>query len=170
MQTKTYFFSPEKKIWKQGYFMQDENKNVVYEAKVIKQSLLGSFTIDFINHLTNKSEEHKIGAVITSEQSGLFDMFSTKSYFKYDGKNIWDYLHEKGIRIDSSMSGNKLGMTYNVTFEGKPMATLASTAPNGGNSIITGSHWYNITTSEQFLDLAFLTAFAIAKTEQIYYN
>ena len=169
MQTNTYLFQPEKKFLKQGFFMEDENKNIIYEAKVLKQSLLGSQEVNFINHKTNNSEEHKIGGVVTTNQSGLFEMFSTKSSFKYDGKNIWDYLHEKGIRIDSQVSGNKIGMTYNITFEGQSMATIASTTP-GGKSIMTSAHCYNVTTSDEYLDLAFLTTYAIAKTEQVFYN
>ena len=169
MQTNTYLFQPDKKFLKQGFFMVDENQNVVYEAKVIKQSLIGAIQFEFVNHISNKTEEHKVGHTITSEQSGMFGMFSTKSHFKYDGKNIWDYLHEKGIRIESHLANGKLGMTYNITLEGKEMATITMTSPKG-TSIITSRYCFDVTTSKENLDLAFLVTFAIARTEQVTYN
>ncbi len=170
METKTYFFRPEKKILKQGFYMEDENNNIVYEAKMIKQSLFSAMQFQFINHLSNKIEEHKVGHTVTTEQSGIFEMFSTKSYFKYDGKNIWDYLHEIGIRIDSHLSNDKIGMTYNVTLEGKEMATISTASPNNGKMIITSAYCYNVTTSTSNIDLAFLVTFAIARTDQTFYN
>lgn len=168
---KKYTFAPEKKAWKQGFFMKDENDNIVYEAKVLKQSILGSSTVEFVNHLTNKSEEHKIGAVITvqSENGGLLDVLSARSHFKFDGKKIWDYLHELGVRIDSGLSGGKLGMSYTITLRGQEIARIATSSP-GGKSIITGKFWYDVITSQENIDLAFLTTFAIAKTEQTFYN
>jgi len=146
MMEKKYLLQPEKKAWKQGYFLSDENGSIVYEAKVLKQSILGSQTVEFINHLTNKSEQHKIGAVVTMQNGtgGMLDMFSTRSHFKIDGKKVWDYLHEQGVRIDSGLSGSKLGMSYTVTLD--------------------------VITTEDHLDIAFLAAFGIAKTEQTFYN
>ena len=169
METKTYLFQPEKKFLKQGFFLEDENKNIVYEGKMVKQSLIGAMIFEFVNHVSNKTEEHKVGHTVTTEQTGMFQVFSTKSYFKFDGKNIWDYLHEEGIRIDSNLQDKKIGMTYNVSLKGKEMATIATSSPKG-SSIITNNYCLNITTSEENLDLAFLVAFAIAKTNQIFYN
>ncbi|MBQ8892203.1 MAG: hypothetical protein IJ068_05050 [Bacilli bacterium] len=169
METKTYLFQPEKKFLKQGFFMEDENNNIVYEAQMIKQTLIGAMPFNFINHISNTSLEHKVGHTVTTEQTGAFGMFSTKSYFKFDGKNVWDYLHEKGIRIDSNLQDNKLGMVYNVTLEGKEMATIVTSTPKG-KSVITSSYYLNVTTKEENLDLAFLVAFAIARTNQAFYS
>lgn len=166
---KTYFFHPEKKILKQGFLMEDENKNLVYEAKMLKQPLLGAMQFNFINHITNKEEEHKVGHTVTLEESGALNMLSKKSYFKFDGKNIWDYLHEKGIRIETGIADKKLGMRYDITLEGKYLAAIEMTSPNG-RGIITGDHWFNVTTEEENIDLSFLTTFAIARTEQVFYN
>ena len=72
-----YLLKPELKTIKQGFVLEDENSNVVYSAKMLKFSLLGASPFEFINHLTNKKEEHKIGKTITSEESGLASFFST---------------------------------------------------------------------------------------------
>ena len=170
MEGNRYYFQPEKKVIKQGFFMKDMNDQVVYEAKVLKQSLLGPAKVEFVNHVSGKAQEHQVGKVITSETAGMLEFFSVKSSFKFDGKKIWDYLHAEGIRIDSSLSGGRIGMTYNVSLRGKPIAVLKTAAANGGKAFITSGFHYDVTTTEDNLDLAFLTAFAIAKTDQTFYD
>jgi hypothetical protein len=137
---------------------------------MLKFSLLGASPFEFVNHITNKKEEHKVGKTITMEEGGgLIAALSKKSYFKFDGAKIWDYLHDLGIRIDSALSEGKLGMTYNVTFRGQPLASVASSTPKG-KSILTTDHYYDVVCEEKDLDLVFLVAFSIAKTEQTFYN
>ena len=166
-----YLLKPKTGTIKQAFFLEDENGNVVYEGKMTKFSLFGASPFEFVNHVTNKSEEHKVGKTVTIEQGGndLISFMSKRSYFKYDDKKIWDYLHDLGIRIDSKVSTNKIGMTYEVSFEGKPLATIASSSLKG-KSIITTDMYYDVTCEEKDLDLAFLVAFSIAKTEQTLYD
>ena len=170
MADHTYFFQPEKKILKQGFFMTDEDKNVVYEAKMLKQPILGAMEFEFVNHITGQSGVHKVGHTVTTETSGLFEFFSIKSSFKYDGENIWDYLHDQGIRIDSSIAGDRNGRSYTLSLPGKDMADIATASPDGGNGLITGASWLKVTAAEEDIDLAFLTAFSIARTDQSFYD
>lgn len=169
MATKKYLLKPVLKTIKEGFTLVDENDALVYEGKMMKFKLFGAAPFEFINYRTNKREEHQVGKTVTMEETGVIGSFSTSSYFKYDGEKIWYYLHDKGIRIDSTLSSNKLGMTYNVSFEGKPLATIASSSPKG-KSLITTDKYYDVTCEEKDLDLVFLVAFSIAKTEQIFYN
>lgn len=167
-----YLLKPKLATVKQAFFLEDENGNMVYEGKMTKFKFFGASPFEIVNHITNKTEEHKIGKTVTIEQSNgidIIDFLSKRSYFKYDGKKIWDYLHDLGIRIDSKLSGNKVGMTYNVSFEGKPLATIATSSPKG-KSLITTDLYYDVTCEEKDLDLVFLVAFSIAKTEQIFYD
>ena len=169
MANKKYLLKPITGTIKGGFTLVDENEKLVYEARMSKFKLFGASPYDFTNYLTNKKEEHKVGKTVTQEESGLASAISTKSYFKFDGENIWDYLHDKGIRIDSSLADRKIGMSYDVTFEGKPFAKIASSSPKG-KSFITTSMFYDLECDEKDLDLAFLVAFAIGSTEQIFYN
>ncbi len=166
-----YLLKPKLATVKQAFFLEDENGNVVYEGKMTKFSLFGASPFELVNHLTNKTEEHKIGKTITLEQGGndLISFISKRSYFKYDDKKIWDYLHDLGIRINSKPSSSKIGMTYEISFEGKPLATIATSSPKG-KSLITTDMYYDVTCEEKDLDLVFLVAFSIAKTEQTFYN
>ncbi len=162
---------PVLKTVKQSFYMEDGNGSVVYEGNMTKFSLLFASPYEFVNHVTNKTTEHKVGKTVTAESGngGLISALSKRSYFKIDGKNIWDYLHDLGIRIDSKISGSKIGMTYDVTFKGEPIATIATSTPKG-KSIVTTDLYYDVTCEEKDLDLVFLTGFAIAKTEQTFYN
>ena len=166
-----YLLKPKLATIKQTFFLEDENGNMVYEGKMIKFKLFGASPFEMINYITNKKEKHEIGKTVTVEQGGndLINFMSKRSYFKYDGKKIWDYLHDLGIRIDSKLSGNKIGMAYEVSFEGKPIATISSSSPKG-KSLITTDMYYDIVFEENDLDLVFLVAFSIAKTEQVFYN
>lgn len=169
MATKKYLLKPTLKSVKQGFTLEDENGNIVYEAKMLKFKLFGASPFEFINYITNTKEEHQIGKTLTQEESGLEGFLSIKSGFKYDGEKIWDYLHKKGIRITSNPSSNKIGMTYEVSFEGKEIATISSSTPKG-KSIVTTTSYYDLVVDEKDIDLAFLVAFSIAKTDQIYYD
>ena len=167
-----YSLKPKLGTVKQAFFLEDKDNNIVYEGKMTKFKLLGASPFEFINHITNKTEEHNVGKTFTIEQNnnnGIIDFLSKRSYFKYDGTKIWDYLHDLGIRIDSKLSENKIGMTYNISLEGNPLATIATSSPKG-KSFITTDLYYDVTCEEKDLDLVFLVAFSIAKTEQTFYN
>ena len=170
METKKYFFHPGKSSVKQGYLMEDENQETVYEANVLKQPILGAADVEFINHITGKSEIHKVGHTVTTETSGFFSLgaFSTKSHFKYDNEKIWDYLHERGVRLETGIQTGRLGMVYDVTLRGEKVAEIATAAANGSKFILTSRFTLDVITSEEHIDLAFLVAYAIAKTEQTF--
>ena len=166
-----YLLKPKLNTIKQAFFLEDENGNIIYEGKMTKFSLFGASSFELVNHLSNKTEVHKIGKTITVEQGGndLISFLSKRSYFKYDDRKIWDYLHELGVRIDSKPSASKIGMSYIVSFEGKEIATISTSSPKG-KSLITTDMYYDVTCEEKDLDLVFLVAFSIAKTEQTFYN
>lgn len=165
-----YLLKPKLNTIKQTFFLENENGNTVYEGKMTKFSLFKASPFEFVNYITNKTEEHKIGKTITIESGNdLIGFMSKRSYFKYDGKKIWDYLHDLGIRIDSNLSSNKIGMTYEIFLQDNHLATIKSSSPKG-KSFITTDMYYDVFCEEKDLDLVFLVAFSIAKTEQIFYN
>ena len=164
MEMKTYIMEPDKVILKQGYLVSEPDGDLVYEFKMLKQSLFGAMEFEFINHVSGQSSTHKVSHTVTTETSSLF--YDVKSSFKLDGKNIWDYLHEQGIRIDTGLSKQRLGLMYDVSLKGQPMATISTYSPQGEKAIFTTQHVLKIETEQEYLDLAALTAFAVARTEQ----
>ena len=60
-------------------------------------------------------------------------------------------------------------MSYDVTLRGEHIATVANSSPKG-KSIITTDMFYDVFCEEKDLDMAFLVAFSIAKTDQTFYN
>lgn len=167
-----YLLKPKTGTFKEGFYLEDDANSIVYEGQMTKFKLFGASPYDFVNHITNKTETHNIGKTVTIEQntsSGLIDALSTKSYFKYEGVKIWDYLHDKGIRIESHLSDNKIGMTHIVSLNGNEIAVISTSSPKG-KSFITSNRFYDIECEEKDLDIVFLVAFSIAKTEQLTYN
>ena len=166
-----YVLKPVTKTIKESFYLEDKEGNLVYEGNMTKFSLLGAAPHDFINHITNTTVQHTIGKPVMIEQGsgGIVSALSTRSYFKYDGKKIWDYLHDEGYRIDTRMSQGKLGFTYDVTYKGQPLATIATSSPKG-KSVITMNRFLDVSCEEKDLDLVFPVAFAIAKTEQAFHN
>ncbi len=88
-----------------------------------------SYQFEFTNHLTNRTEVHKVGHTVTAVQSSglsggilgdISEALSTRSGFKFDGKKVWDYLHDQWIRIDSSLAKGRLGYS-----EGKHPNTIS---------------------------------------------
>lgn len=165
---QTYFFQPDKKMLKQGFYLTDENKKVVYEAICLKNPLLGAAEFEFVNHIKNARRTYKVGKTMTmsyNDNQSVFDTLSIKSWFKLDDKNVWNYLHDEGVRINTAISGQRFGMKYEVSFRGQPMATIETASPSGKGMLTTG-FFYNITTEEENLDLAFLLAFTFVKTSE----
>ena len=171
-----YLLKPITGTVKEGFILYDENEQEVYKTQMTKFKLFGASPFEFKNLVTGKTEEHSVSKVLTvSEKFGndiagaMLEMMSTKSGFKYDGEKIFNYLHDKGIRIDSHVNTGKIGMKYDITFEGKPLATIANSSPSG-KSILTVDRYYDVECEEKDLDLVFLVAFSIARTEQVFYN
>ncbi len=156
---------------KQAFNLEDGNGNLVYEGKMTKFKLFGAAPFDFVNHRTGSTVQHQVGKTVTHEElgNGIIGALATKSTFKFDGKDIWDPLHDEGIRIDSGISGSRIGMTYGVTLKGRSLATVATSSP-GGKSLLTTDLYYDVACEEADLDMAFLVAFAIAMTHQTFYS
>ncbi|MCR4748050.1 MAG: hypothetical protein K5836_06285 [Clostridiales bacterium] len=70
---------------------------------------------------------------------------------------------------ENGMSGSKLGMSYTVFLNGNKIATVASSSPKG-KSLIATDLYYDVTCEEKDIELVFLVAFSIARTDQLVYS
>lgn len=166
MEVKTYIFQPEKKFLKQGYYAEDEAGNLVYECKMLTQPLIGAMDFEFVNHLNKTTTKHKVTHTVTTETTSFLPFANVKSSFKFNGVNIWDYLHEQDVRLETGAAGLKLGLSYTISYKGNPVAKVSTYSPNGENAIFTTNHYLKVETPVEYLDLAMLVAFAVSRTDQ----
>lgn len=167
-----YYFRFDGHSLKPGYLVEDAERKILFEGKMTKQAIVGARTFEFHNHVNGTVEEHAVGHTVT--QSYNDEMFSRKSWFKLDGKNIWDILHDRGIRLSTNMLGKFPYFIYDVTKDGKPFARIETSSiyvhedEEAQHKLVipTGNMYYRFWTASSDFDTLFLTIFAISETEQ----
>ncbi|MCR5611644.1 MAG: DUF3592 domain-containing protein [Clostridiales bacterium] len=171
-QLTEYYVSYDGQMLKPGYIVEDGARNIVYEGKMEKNALVRSRHFVFTDHRNSVTEEHEVGHTLT--QSFNDELFSAKSSFKFDGRNIWDVLHERGIRIQTNMTSKFPNLVYTIGRNGRFMATVETSgkyvheedAAEHNLNIPVGRYYYRVWTNETHLADMFLTVFAISETEQ----
>ena len=169
---KEYYCKFDGKSLKPGYILEDADRTVLFEGKMTKQALIGAREFEFDNHVTGSVKTHAVGHTMTQTYNDEF--FSAKSWFKFDGKNIWDALHERGIRLSTNLMSKFPNLAYDVLKDGVPFAIIETSgkyvhedeAAEHKVNIPVGRYFYRIWTNSEDLDLLFLTVFAISETEQ----
>ena len=157
---------------KPGYIIEDADRNILFEAKMLKLNIAGPRLFEFTDHTTGLSQQHDVGHVTTQTYNNEF--FSMKSWFKYDGKNIWDELHERGLRMSTNVFGNIPNLTYKIARNGKAFAWIETSSmyvheedeAQHKIAIPYGRYYYRIWTNSSDMETVFLTVFAISESEQ----
>ena len=171
-EVKEYYCKFDGKTFKPGYIVEDADRNVLFEGKMTKQALVGARTFEFNNHVTGSVKEHQVGHTIT--QTFNDELFSASSWFKFDGQNIWEVIHDRGIRISTSIMSKFPNLVYDVAKDGKPFAIIETRgkyvhedeAAEHKINVPVGRYFYRIWTNSEDLESLFLTVFAISETEQ----
>ena len=157
---------------KPGYLVEDRMRNVIYKMTMTKQAMVGNRVFTFTDCVSGFSEEHNVGHTVTQQYNN--EIFSTSSWFKFDGKNIWDILHDRGIRIDTDLHSIFPRVRYTLSLSGSFLATVETASKYVHEedeaehkvNIPVGRYFYRIWTDATDLDLILLTVFAISETEQ----
>lgn len=168
-----YYFRYDGRGLKPGYLIEDGARNAVFEGKMLKQTFGGTRTYEFTDHTTGRSQEHQRGPIITQRYNN--ELFSAKSYFKFDGENIWDVIHGRGVRIATDIHSRIPYLIYNITRDGAPFARVESTglhvheedAAQHKFDLPTGGMFYRVWTNSNDMETLFLTIFAISETDQL---
>lgn len=166
-----YYFRWDGISLKPGYLIEDADRNVLFEGKMLKNALVGARTFQFTDHTTGMVKEHDVGH--TTTQTWNDEMFSAKSWFKFDGENIWDLIHGRGVRLITDLRSKFPNITYNAAKDGAAFARIESTgqyvheddAAQHKLNIPNGM-FYRIWTDSKDMETLFLTAFALAETNQ----
>ena len=167
-----YYFRWDRNSLRPGYILEDADRKALYEGKMLKNALVGARKFEFTDHTTGVVTEHDVGHTGTLEYGDEF--FSMKSSFKFDGKNVWDVVHERGLRIDTSLISKFPYLKYDVTKNGEAFARIESTSvyvhedeeAQHAVTVPTGNMFYRCWTNSKDFDSLFLTIFAISENTQ----
>ena len=167
-----YYFRFDGNSLKPGYIIEDGNRKPLYEGKMAKNALVGARSFEFIDHTTGKVSEHQIGHTMTNSYNDEF--FSVSSWFKFDGENVWDVLHARGLRMSTNLHSKFPRIIYEVTRNGAAFARIETSTiyvheedeAKHKLAIPTGNMYYRFWTASEDFDSLFLTIFAISETEQ----
>lgn len=169
---KEYYFRIEENHLKPVYLLEDAERKVLYEGKMIQNSLVSARSFEFYDHTTGSAEMHEIGHTITNSYND--EALSITSSFKFDGKDIWDVLHERGLCLRTDLRTKFPRLVYFVSRNGKPFAVVETSSKHVHEDeeaehklvIPAGKFFYRCWTDSEDLETVFLTVFAISETDQ----
>ena len=167
-----YYCRFDEVMLKPGYIVEDADRNILLEGKMLKNNLIGPRTFAFINHTTGKTEEHEVGHTVTVTMNDEY--FSRNATFKFDGKDIWDYLHELGIRIETDLHSKFPKAVYTATQYGNPLVRIENSSvyvheedeAEKTIALPASQFYYRFWTKEKDLSLPFLVIFALSESDQ----
>jgi len=160
------------------YVVENEKREVVYEAHKVYETFLKPQLILFKNYITNQETYHRIGKPSNTTYSynvgrTSFGVRNFLGTYKFDKVNIWKYLQQNEIIVNNVEMKINGHVEYEVLYKGKIVATFSSTGTNqfGDQKNLFGKldchGYFKITTSKQYLDIAFLAAFSYARAEVV---
>ena len=156
----------------QSYAVEDKDKNVLFECKLVKWSLFFAHTYEFVDTKTGNAQKYKIGKTLTTEFDGGIPVVGdiVSSRFKIDGTNCWDYIAQKGYEINHFLEGKSL-MRYEVVKNGKTVANIFPANvkdpfnKESMNYLHMGRGYYRLEIVEGDLADIVMMAFIISRTE-----
>ena len=170
---KLYFLT-DRGTAKFGHRIEDADRNVLYDAKVTKFSLTTPIGFVFTDHEHNRTTEHLVGQMENTDWDTL--LIDNHSTFSFDGEDIWKHLKRNGIRVESGFKEGKiLRPEYRIFRNDQEIAYAETSSLNVHEEdaqakgklgdFIPARGYYRIRTTEQYLDLLFVTLMAFARTE-----
>ncbi len=167
-----YYFRFDGHSLKPGYLIEDAERKVLFEGKMLKNALVGARGFEFSDHTTGKVSEHEAGHTVTQTYNNEF--FSARSWFKLDGENIWDLLHARGLRMATSVLSKFPNVVYDVARNGEAFARIESCSmyvheddeAKHKIAVPTGRMYYRFWTNADDFETLFLIMFALSETEQ----
>ena len=159
---------------KVGHRLEDGQCRVLYEAKMTKFNALTAYAFDFIDHEHGTVTPHMVGHEEESNwDSWLIDNHYT---FELDGVDVFKHLKQNGVTVDTSFgggSGKLLGLNARILRDGVEIARAESTgryppeedaAEQKTSALVPAQGFFRVWTSEQNLDLLFVTLMAFARS------
>jgi len=167
-----YYFRWDGNSLKPGYLIEDADRNVLFEGAMTKNALVGARTFTFTDHTTGTVTEHQVSHPVTQTYNDGF--FNARGWFKIDGENVWDVIHERGIRISTDLLSKFPNIGYNVAKDGVPFAVIRSTGAYVHEDdeaqhkfvVPMGHMFYRFWTNSRDFESLFLIMFATSDIDQ----
>ena len=108
---KLYFSLDPKTHVKLHFYLEDENRNVLYEARMTKHGIGVPHTYVFTDRRSHTETEHKVGLVNSAESNG----WKVSQGFTFDGVDIARYFEANNISVNYAIEGKgfRLAMFHN---------------------------------------------------------
>ena len=155
-----------------GHRIEDQNRNVLYEAKMTKYNLTTPFGFNFIDHEHGKTTPHLIGHAEETDWNML--LIDNNYTISFDGKDIWKQLRKLGVSLNARFGEAKGVMpSYSICKDGEELAYAESTSQYVHEedaekhkiaSKVPVQGFYRVTTREKNLDLLFTILVAMARS------
>ena len=178
---RTYFHLDMSKSFnmKASYFLETKERELLFEAKVIRQPFIKPGITEFINYRTGESVTRSISVpteVTDSNQSLCTDVDLTaeaEGWFKLDGVNCWDFLLDSGYTVLRHREGLKC--CYTLLLDGKEIAYLETSTwrklfldgegeePQGLLAGLSQNGFYRVDCEEDALEDVFMICYCLAK-------
>lgn len=154
----------------QSYAMKNENNEIVFEANLIKFHLFSECDYEFVNKKTLKTEKHKVGKTRTNQMGIGSISLTTSSYFKLDGRNVFDTLERKGYHFSFKAKHGIMHPEFAlVDKDGNEVANYKLNVRGERQESVMGIGHYQmntvITTDSTDLDAIFLGAFILSRVD-----
>lgn len=119
---KMYFSLDPQTHVKLHFYIDDENKNVLYEARMTKHGVGVPHTYVFTDCRRGTEVEHKIGLVNATEMDG----WTVSQGFTFDGVDIARYLEVNHIEVQYSLEGK--GFRLSIFHNGRHIADAVTSS------------------------------------------
>jgi len=159
----------------QGHLMETPEREKVYEAVLEKFNLLSKCPYMFNDYVNEVSHEHYIGKTTTS---GGGNTLTDRSYFNFDGEDMYTLLHKNGYTIDTDILNKLMHAKYTLRYDGNVIGYINTSGtnilPNVKNNFVSSKLHSNglfvIQCKRENVPILFLTALYIGRTEQYIYD
>ena len=159
---------------KYGHRLEDQSRRVLYEAKMTEFTMTQPYGFDFIDHEHGVTVPHLVG----HNEESRWDSFLIDNHytFELDGEDVWKHLRENGVSVETGFTAGEatlVGIRYRILRNGAEIARAEQTSryvheedaeQHRAAGAIPVQGFYRVWTSQQNLDLLFVTLMAFART------
>lgn len=166
---KLYFGLDTHTHVKLRFYIEDENRNLLYEGKMTKYSPLAPYTYVFTDHVNHTETEHKVGHVSNAGTESL----TLSQGFTFDGVEMTEYLAANHISMRYGV-GSGVSYAVDVYHNDKLIANARSSSPylhedeQEAHSIASkfrlNNFFFQIEGQPNYVDVIFLALFKEAQS------